>query len=116
MTQQVTATHYSITTANDNETYTGRNPDGWRIYATNKDLDDSMKMDENFFDNDEVPEGWVLITQVGATDMPDLNCTECGFKIDKPGAYKHYMFLLDWTAMGSGTFQFSEITLYGAAG
>ncbi|MGM9680057.1 MAG: hypothetical protein ACI3XR_00980 [Eubacteriales bacterium] len=120
MSQAVTATHYSFTTANDNESYTNRNPVAWRIYGTNKELTEDMAMNDDYFwlegyEENCVPEGWELIDYVGCSDLPDLNFTECAFTIDNPTSYQYYMLLIDWCDFSGASMQISEFTLYGTA-
>lgn len=120
MTQAVTATHYSFTTANDNEKYPDRNPVAWRIYGTNEALTEDMAMNDDYFalegyEDGCVPEGWVLLDYVGCSDLPDLNYTECAFSIDNPTAYQSYMLLIDWCDFQGVSMQISEFTLYGTA-
>lgn len=119
MTQLVAVTHYSLTTANDNETYPNRNPVAWRLYGTNLEIDESMMMDYEFLgtvDDDMIPTGWELVDQVWDSDLPDANFIECGFSVDKPAAYQYYILLIDWCDTDGFVFQLSELTLYGYPG
>lgn len=117
MSEAVTVTHYTFTTANDNAEYPGRNPVAWRLYATNSELTEDMAMTADMFSGKTVPEGWVLLDQVFETELPDENFLECGFAIDaeNQGAYNGYMLLLDSCDSANTVFQMSEIDLYGAA-
>ncbi|MGM9681566.1 MAG: hypothetical protein ACI3XR_08690, partial [Eubacteriales bacterium] len=115
MSEPVTVTHYSFTTANDNEIYLNRNPVAWRLYGSNSELTEDLKMNDDLFDSGEVPEGWVLLDQVFDSDLPDANYTECAFSVDNPTPYQHYMLLIDYCDIGCTTFQLSELTLYGIA-
>lgn len=116
MNEAVTVTHYTFTTANDNAEYPGRNPTGWRLYATNNELTSDMAMTADMFSGDIVPEGWVLLDEVTKTELPEENFVECGFAIDEEnqGAYVSFMLLIDTCDTSNNVFQMSEIDLYGS--
>lgn len=117
MKKAVTVTNYTFTTANDNAEYIGRNPVGWRLYATNNELNADMAMSDSMFSGNTVPEGWVLIDEVVQTQMPDENFVECGWAVDadKQASYSGYMLLIDDCDYTNEVFQMSEIDLYGTA-
>lgn len=117
MNKAVTVTNYTFTTANDSAEYYGRNPIGWRLYATNNELNSDMAMTNSMFSGDSVPEGWVLISEVSETKMPDENFTECGWAVDEEnqGEFTGYMLLIDSCDYLNSVFQLSEIALYGNA-
>lgn len=117
MSEAVTVTHYTFTTANDNAEFVGRNPVAWRLYATSNELTADMAMTTDLFNGDTVPEGWVLIDEVSDTELPDDNFVECGWEIDAESraAYSGYMLLIDSCDTSNEVFQMSEIDLYGTA-
>lgn len=131
MTEAVTVKGYTITTANDNATYKGRNPVRWRLYAATElptvRMDEVVNEEtgETYFDlqyDGVVPEGWTLIDGVNAEDpldptqsqIPDINFTEFGYEVANPGTYQYFMLLIDYCANG-GTMQIADFTLYGSA-
>lgn len=124
MTQPVNVVGYSLTTGNDNSIYTQRNPVQWRLYATNAlpkesmlDIDPATGF--SYFDSETVPNGWVLIDAVDASNpndpytslIPDEDFYEAGMLVQNPGSYQYFMLLIDYCE--GGTFQLSEFTLYG---
>ena len=85
---------YVLTTANDNESNTGRNPKSWLLKG---------KLDEN----DE----WKIIATVNNdTKMKNVNYTPYEFDVDKPGTYKYFRFEIKETT-GSNVLQLSEMNL-----
>lgn len=124
MTDSVSVTGYSITTANDNSTYTNRNPVKWRLYGANElpttSMSDFVDGEHDYFDLQTVPDGWVLIDAVDAADpndpncslLPDLDFYEVGFEAEHPGSYMYFMLIIDECEF---IIQMSEFTLYGSA-
>lgn len=117
MNKAVTVTNYTFTTANDNAEFIGRNPVGWRLYATNNELNADMAMTDSMFSGNTVPEGWILIDEVTETQMPDEDFVECGWAVDEENqaAYSGYMLLIDSCDYMNEVLQMSEIDLYGTA-
>lgn len=108
MKEPVTLGSYVIYTGNDNASYPGRNPVGWKIYATNDEAlaaipDDripytwvSTTVPTVAVDMDDA--GWVLLDDVYDGNMDDANFTPFGYKIDadKQGEYKYYAWHIEF--------------------
>ena len=93
-------TGYIIVTANDNATYTGRNPASWTLYGS---CDDTQPLRGS--------NTWEIIDRVeGSTALPDTNYTEHYFEIPRSGAYDYYMLIIDEVQSGT-VMQISEFAL-----
>ncbi|MCD7916968.1 MAG: hypothetical protein LUF84_00650 [Clostridiales bacterium] len=97
----IAVTGYSITTANDNERYTGRNPSDWTLYGYNGS--DAPGTDSS---------KWEIITQVeNDTTLKDVNYTQYTFELSEAASkYNYYMLVIDAVQSGS-TMQMSEFVL-----
>ena len=89
---------YKLTTADDTQTYSGRNPKNWTLKAKVNSGD-----------------AWTVIdTKTGNTDMPAANCSSVDFETDVQGMYQY--FRLEVSTVQSGNwFQLSEMQLYGCS-
>ena len=89
---------YKLTTADDTQTYSGRNPKNWTLKAKVNSGD-----------------AWTVIdTKTGNTDMPAANCSSVDFETDVQGMYQY--FRLEVSTVQSGDwFQLSEMQLYGCS-
>lgn len=89
---------YKLTTADDTQTYSGRNPKNWTLKAKVNSGD-----------------AWTVIdTKIGNTDMPAANCSSVDFETDVQGMYQY--FRLEVSNVQSGDwFQLSEMQLYGCS-
>ena len=89
---------YKLTTADDTQTYSGRNPKNWTLKAKVNSGD-----------------AWTVIdTKIGNTDMPAANCSSVDFETDVQGQYQY--FRLEVSTVQSGDwFQLSEMQLYGCS-
>ena len=99
--KKIRVTSYSITTANDTATYTGRNPKTWVLYGSNKKLSR----------NDP---GWKKIHAVSNDKkLKPVNYKKFTFKLKKAAkAYRYYK--LEITAnKGADCTQLAEFTLKG---
>lgn len=95
MDRDITAYSYTLTTANDNEAFTGRLPKSWILYGS-KDGSD-----------------WEQIDAVADGGMSDVNYKPYTYVVDKVGTYRYYK--LDIKSLAGNSFQLSEIELNGAA-
>ncbi len=123
MSKPVYVDGYIMINANDQAAYKDRSPTKWRLYGANELPVDHMYDDigtgdyYNYFDAETVPEGWVLIDAVDASDskgaslLPDDNSYEIAFKAENPGTYKYFMLLID--EVEGSRFQMAEFVLYG---
>ena len=89
---------YKLTTADDTQTYSGRNPKNWTLKAKVNSGD-----------------AWTVIdTKTDNTDMPAANCSSVDFETDVQGMYQY--FRLEVSTVQSGDwFQLSEMQLYGCS-
>ena len=94
MKQDTTLYTYSLTTANDNETYKGRNPKSWILYGSSDGTN------------------WEKIDTVNNSGMEDVNFKTYNYTVDKVGSYRYYK--LDIKAGYGSSVQLSEISLKGA--
>ena len=92
--EPIIPTGYVLTTANDNATWTGRNPKDWTIKAKANP-------------NDE----WTTIATVTNDQvLQDVNFTDFAFTADNPNLASYQYFRFDVTAIQSGTvFQLAEL-------
>ncbi|MBP3202285.1 MAG: hypothetical protein J6M31_01600 [Bacteroidales bacterium] len=90
---------YKLTTADDTQSYSGRNPKNWVLKAKANSSD-----------------AWTVIdTKTGNTDMPGANLSSVDFEADVQGGVYQY-FRLEVSAVQSGDwFQLSEMQLYGCS-
>lgn len=86
---------YSITTANDNATYTGRNPHSWKVEGSNDGTT------------------WTTIDEVtNDATLEDVNYTEFDFDCSTTELYTYFRFYI--TAKDGGNYmQYSEFHPYG---
>ncbi len=110
MTQAVTVEGYSLTTANDNEMFTDRNPVTWRLYGATE-LPEAITKAQ--IADGTVPDGWTLIDAVEGANLPDTNFTEVAMMAELPGTYTYFMFIIDKTENVGSSLQLSEFHLYG---
>ena len=94
MKQDTTLYSYSLTTANDNEAYKGRNPKSWILYGSSDGTN------------------WEKIDTVNNSGMEDVNFKTYNYTVDKVGSYRYYK--LDVKAGYGSSVQLSEISLKGA--
>ena len=94
MKQPTTVYGYSLTTANDNEQYKGRNPKSWILYGSK---------DGN---------NWETIDVVNDSGMEDKNFKTYNYTVDKVGTYQYYK--LDVQAIYGSGCQISGISMKGA--
>ena len=94
MKQETILYSYSLTTANDNATYKGRNPKLWILYGSKDGYN------------------WEKIDVVNESGMEDENYKTYNYAVDKTGSYKYYK--MDVKASYGNSIQLSEIALRGA--
>jgi len=94
MKKPVTVEAYIISSANDNETYKGRNPQKWVLCGS---------MDG---------EKWELVDAVEKADLPDENFASFAFITTNPTPYRYYVLKI-FESGGSEVIQISELELYG---
>ena len=94
MKQETILYSYSLTTANDNATYKGRNPKSWILYGSKDGYN------------------WEKIDVVNESGMEDENYKTYNYAVDKTGSYKYYK--MDVKASYGNSIQLSEIALRGA--
>ena len=94
MKQETILYSYSLTTANDNATYKGRNPKSWILYGSKDGYN------------------WEEIDVVNESGMEDENYKTYNYAVDKTGSYKYYK--MDVKASYGNSIQLSEIALRGA--
>ena len=89
---------YKLTTADDTQSYSERNPKNWTLKAKVNNGD-----------------AWTVIdTKTGNTDMPGANLSSVDFETDVQGMYQY--FRLEVSAVQSGEWlQLSEMQLYGCS-
>ena len=83
-----------MSTANDNSSNPGRNPDNWAILGSN-DL-----------------ENWTVLVNGNDTFFEDVDYTYYAASFDMTGGYKYFAF--ENLSTKSGTFQLAEVVLIGA--
>ena len=89
---------YKLTTADDTQTYSGRNPKNWTLKAKVNSGD-----------------AWTVIdTKTGNTDMPAANCSSVDFETDVQGMYQYFRLEVS-TVQSDNWFQLSEMQLYGCS-
>jgi predicted RNA-binding Zn-ribbon protein involved in translation (DUF1610 family) len=94
-----TVTGYSITTANDNAVYKGRNPRDWTLYGSNKKLDRDNKK-------------WVKIAEVKKDKkLKNKNFKKYSYKVKKQKKAYRYFRLEITKNKGDRCTQLSEFTL-----
>ena len=71
MKQDTTLYSYSLTTANDNEAYKGRNPKSWILYGSSDGTN------------------WEKIDTVNNSGMEDVNFKTYNYTVDKVGSYRY---------------------------
>lgn len=85
---------YSFVTANDCETFTGRNPISWDLSGSNNNED------------------WEIIdTKSNNSTIPDKNKVKCDFNVSADKEYKYYKLLVYATSSGN-CMQVSEFSLH----
>ena len=101
MSEAVAIIGYKISTANDNSTYTGRNPTSWALYGANASSAPSKDSDS-----------WTLITSVsGSSALQAVNYTTYTFSLSsRAPSYKYYKLVITEVKSGS-VMQMSEFTL-----
>lgn len=94
----VSLTGYTIITANDNASYTGRNPMDWTLEGSND------------------KENWTLLDEVtGDKVLEDVNFTPFDFALAAPTAtFKYFRFTVSATREEGTYMQYSELHLWGA--
>ncbi len=96
MKEPVQVESYVITTANDTESYPGRNPRTWTLEAKKK---------KN--------EKWKVISAGKNVVLPEGNLTDSWyFKVDDPGDYTYYRLVITDNLEQIDIYQFSELKLY----
>ena len=94
---------YTITTANDTKTYTGRNPKTWVLYGSNKKLSRDAK-------------GWKKVHAVtNDKKLKPLNFKKYSYKLKKAAKPYRYYKLEIKANKGADCTQLSEFTLKGKA-
>lgn len=93
MNREATIYSYSLTTANDNASFPGRNPKSWVLYGSSNGST------------------WEAIDVVKDSGMKDVNYEKYQYVVDKVGTYKY--FKIDFTELYGNSFQLSEIELCG---
>ena len=93
MDRATTVYSYTLTTANDNSSFPGRNPKSWVLYGSS---------DGN---------NWDAIDIVKNSGMKDVNYENYDFAVDKIRTYQY--FKIDFTELYGSSFQLSEIELCG---
>ena len=93
----VSITGYTIITANDNASYTGRNPMNWTLEGSNDQ------------------ENWTLLVEVTNDQvLQDVNFTPFDFPLEKAtGVYKYFRFTVSATKDEGAYMQYSELHLWG---
>ena len=95
MNSEMSVYSYTLKTANDNETYPGRNPQSWYFYGSTNGRD------------------WVKLDAVTNSGIENKNFKDYTYTVNKVGKYSYYK--IDFKSLQSGLFQLSEISLNGAA-
>lgn len=92
-------TGYTLTTGDDNDRYTGRNPASWSLFGAT--------------DGDGQNYNWQLIdSRKNDRTMKDIPYTPYTFKLDRATpAYSYFMLVVDAT-QGADVLQLSELTLH----
>lgn len=86
---------YTLTTGNDNSTYTGRNPKDWVLKAKVNSGD-----------------AWTTIATVAnESTMEDIDFKPYDFIVDNPGTYQYFRIEIS-SARDGGTMQLSELQLW----
>lgn len=93
MDRATTVYSYTLTTGNDNSTYSGRNPKAWVLYGSS---------DGN---------SWDPIDIVKDSGMKDVNYESYAYTVDKVRTYQY--FKIDFTELNGSSFQLSEIEVCG---
>ena len=98
--------YYSLTTANDTETYSGRNWKQWQIYGMNAEDDADVTRES---------ENWVPLDKkynVGPDQLPAANYTTAYFSLSEGNTtkYKYFKLELDEIVSG-GTMQMADFLL-----
>ena len=89
---------YTLTTGNDNSSYTGRNPKDWVLKAKVNSGD-----------------AWTTIATVAnESTMEDINYEPYDFIVDNPGTYQYFRIEIS-SDRGAGTMQLSELQLWKAS-
>ncbi|MGM9681083.1 MAG: hypothetical protein ACI3XR_06215 [Eubacteriales bacterium] len=88
----VAPTRYTLSTANDNSTYTDRLPEGWIIYGSADG------------------ENWTVIVEVVNPEMESKDYETYEYTMDSSEAYLYFKLEIDLAS--SGKVQFSEFALY----
>lgn len=89
-------TSYTLTTADDTGSNSGRNWKSWTLYGSNR-----------------ADGGWVLIDQVKDAGLPAANhAVSDGFTVDRPGPYTYYKLVLNAIEVaGTTSHQMADITV-----
>ncbi|MDD3079927.1 MAG: hypothetical protein PHH37_12610 [Paludibacter sp.] len=95
MKSSVLLKYYVIYSANDNASFSGRNPDKWVISGSNDGI------------------SWQNIDSVDNANLPNTNYTGNAFEITNSVPYQYYAIKVFATG-GAEVLQFSEIGLYGS--
>ncbi len=95
MKRDVSVYSYTLTTANDNEQYHGRNPRSWNLYGSTNGSN------------------WEKLDAVTDSGIQDKNYESYTYNVKKVGKYKY--FKMDIATLDGQAFQLSEIALNGAA-
>ncbi|MBQ7149276.1 MAG: InlB B-repeat-containing protein [Pseudobutyrivibrio sp.] len=102
----MTMTGYSLTTANDNASYNGRNWKSWVIYGANFASDseatkDSVKWNE-------------VVSVSNDTTLSDVNFTKFDYQVTSATPYQYYKIEVTGSK-GAGVIQMSEFSLRGTS-
>lgn len=112
MTEPVELNSYVIYTGDTSAVWTGRNPVGWKLYATN---DEYLMMNSAGLSGDEmIDAGWALLDDVFEGNLQDANSQPFGYVIDEyaRGAYMYYCWVVDYSSTMDGVIQVNGMRLY----
>lgn len=96
--EPVSCVGYTITTANDNASYNGRNPEDWVVEGCN-----DLELEE-----------WDIIDEVVNDQvLQDVNFTEFTFPCEPSARYKYFRFTVNRVEQAGAYLQFSEFHILG---
>jgi hypothetical protein len=105
--RSIAPSYYALTTANDTQSYPGRNWKQWQIYGMNADSDAAVTRDA---------EGWVPLDKkynVGTDQLPATNFTQVFFSLSEGDvkAYRYFKLELDQIVSSGDYMQMAEFAL-----
>ena len=108
--EPIAPTYYDLVTANDNESWNGRNWKDWEIYGGNFENDDQAQ---------ENASGWELLDSkrnIGSDQLPDKNFFHVTFNLSNPATKTYKYFKVKVLAsQGGGYVQMGDIIFFNDA-